>query len=86
MYSLNQVKIEIDREMFIIKQNEFWYFSNMLKNISDYYKIKDNQSKTILLKIPGTGKFKQVNYLIFNRICDQIDKVINNYKKESQIV
>ena len=86
MYSLNQVKIEIDREMFIIKQNEFWYFSNMLKNISDYYKLKDNQSKTILLKIPGTGNFKQVNYLIFNRICDQIDKVINNYKKESQIV
>tara|TARA_Y100001970_G_C14233717_1_gene860450 strand:- start:976 stop:1236 length:261 start_codon:yes stop_codon:yes gene_type:complete len=86
MQSLNQIKIEIDREMFIIKQNEFWYFSNMLKKISNYFKIKDNRSKTILLKIPGTGKFKQVDYLIFNRICNQVDNVINNYKNEVQIV
>ena len=58
MKSKNQVMIKINKEKFIIDQNEFWFFSNMIKKISDYYKIKDNQRKSILLKIPGIGQFR----------------------------
>ncbi len=70
MKSKNQVMIKINKEKFIIHQNEFWFFSNMIKKISDYYKIKDNQRKSILLKIPGTGQFRQINYLIFENISN----------------
>ena len=86
MNSKNQVTIKINKEKFIIDQNEFWFFSNMIKKISDYYKIKDNQSKSILLKIPGTGQFRQINYLIFENISNQISRLIKIYKNKLQIL
>ena len=86
MNSKRQVTIEINKEKFIIDQSEFWFFSNLIKKISDYYKIKDNQSKTILLKIPGTGQFRQIDYLIFDNIFNQINRLINIYKNELQIL
>ena len=86
MKSKNQVMIKINKEKFIIDQNEFWFFSNMIKKISDYYKIKDNQRKSILLKIPGTGQFRQINYLIFENISNQISRLIKIYKNKLQIL
>ena len=81
-----QVSITIDKEKFIIEQNEFWYFRFLLINISDYYKIKDNQGKAILLKIPGTKIFKRINYSIFRRVIKQVDNLIATYKRELIIV
>ena len=81
-----QVSIKIDKEKFIIEQNEFWYFRFILNKISDYYEIKDNQSKTILLKIPGTKIFKKINYSIFRQVIKQVDDLIATYKRELIIV
>ena len=50
------------------------------------YKIKDNQRKSILLKIPGTGQFRQINYLIFENISNQISRLIKIYKNKLQIL
>ena len=86
MNQTKQVTIKINKEKFIIEQNEFWYFRNMLKNISDYYNIRSNRGKIILLKIPGTGKFRQINYSIFNTLLTQINNVMNNYKHELQVL
>tara|TARA_B100001123_G_C14425909_1_gene676602 strand:+ start:153 stop:413 length:261 start_codon:yes stop_codon:yes gene_type:complete len=79
---IKQVTIVIDKEKFIIEQNEFWYFRFLLIDISDYYKIKDNQGKAILLKIPGTKIFKRINYSIFRQVIKQVDDLIATYKRE----
>ena len=82
MKGAGQTTIVIDKERFIIEQNEFWYFRFLLINISDYYKIKDNQGKAILLKIPGTKIFKRINYSIFRQVIKQVDDLIATYKRE----
>ena len=65
MIDRKHVPIIVNGEVFTIEQNEFWYLSKLLKNISYYYKTKNNKKKFILLKIPGTGEFRKINYVMY---------------------
>ena len=38
-----------------------------------------------MLKIPGTKKFKTINYNIFKNIKEQINNIVNIYQKENQL-
>ena len=61
MKNSNKVNIKINDEYFCIHQNEFWYFKNMLNDIIQYYKTHNNKLKNVIIKVPGTGKYKIIN-------------------------
>jgi len=81
MIKYKKIPIDINDETFLIKYNEFWYFRVLLKKISIYYNIRENKKKWILLKIPGTGQFRKINYYIYSHIMNQINEIINIYLK-----
>tara|TARA_B100001029_G_C15014723_1_gene426559 strand:- start:403 stop:660 length:258 start_codon:yes stop_codon:yes gene_type:complete len=85
MKNSNKVNIKIDDEYFYIQQNEFWYFKNMLNDIIQYYKTNNNKLKNVIIKVPGTGKYKIINYQVLNNIIQQINKIFNSYKIEYQL-
>ena len=64
MKNSNKVNIKINDEYFCLHQNEFWYFKNMLNDIIQYYKTNNNKLKNVIIKIPGTGKYKVINHQI----------------------
>ena len=79
------VKLNINAESFMISQSDFWYFRTMLKKINNFYEASNNHSKSIMLKIPGTGKFKKINYAIYNKIAKQVNQIVESYTREVQI-
>lgn len=85
MKNSNKVNIKIDDEYFYIQQNEFWYFKSMLNDIIQYYKTNNNKLKNVIIKVPGTGKYKIINYQVLNNIIQQINKIFNSYKIEYQL-
>ena len=85
MYNKNSVVIKIDNESVIFQQNEFWYFSKMIKNIYEDYDTQLNHTKNILIKIPGSGKFKKVNFASIKKIMKQIKVIIDSYTDEASL-
>ena len=79
-----EVSVKINDEYFYIKQNEFWYFINMLKKVSNYFKQDNHQSNDILIKIPGTGEYRKINYIMFNNLKNQLEQIFQQYKLELQ--
>tara|TARA_Y100000590_G_C15661838_1_gene992983 strand:- start:1218 stop:1475 length:258 start_codon:yes stop_codon:yes gene_type:complete len=80
------IAININNEKINIQQNEFWYFKNMLNEISNYYDLNENRTNSILLKIPGTGKFKKINHEIFCNLNMQINSIIKKFKNELDFI
>lgn len=85
MSKTNSIKLKIKDESILISQSEFWYFKNMLNNISFYYSSNENKSKNILIKIPGTEKYKYINISYFNQIKEQIDSILKIYIEDHQL-
>jgi len=79
------IKLNINSESFTISQSEFWYFRTMLKKINNFYETSNNHSKAIMLKIPGTGKFRKINYRLYNAIEKQVNQIVESYTREAQI-
>ena len=80
------ISINIQNEKINIQQNEFWYFKNMLNQISNYYDLKENKTNSVLLKIPGTGKFIKINYKIFSNLIQQINSIVKKFKNELDFI
>ena len=76
------ISINIQNEKINIQQNEFWYFKNMLNQISNYYNLKENKINSVLLKIPGTGKFIKINYKIFSNLIIEVNSIVKKFKNE----
>ena len=85
MKNKNTVTIMVKNEPITISQSDFWYFKNLMNNISNYYSSDINKSKRILVKIPGTGQYKNINIQLFNEIKIQIDNLVSYYKKNLQL-
>ena len=85
MHNKNQVNIKIVDESFIFEQSEFWYFKKMIENIYHYYKEQLDNSKIVLIKIPGTYKLKKVNFEAIVKIMDQIEKIFSYYLNDIQL-
>ena len=84
MFIDKSIPIIINREKFLINQNEFWYFNKLLEKVDEYYNFPFNSEQSIMLKIPGTGKFKIVDRATFEDLSLQVKEKINNYIDEMQ--
>ena len=54
----------------------------MLNQISNYYNLKENKINSVLLKIPGTGKFIKINYKIFSNLIIEVNSIVKKFKNE----
>ena len=84
MFIDKSIPIIINREEFLINQNEFWYFNKLLEKVDEYYNFPSNSEQSIMLKIPGTGKFKIVDRITFEDISLQVKEKISDYIEERQ--
>ena len=50
-----------------------------------FYETSNNHSRAIMLKIPGTGKFRKINYRLYNAIEKQVNQIVESYTREAQI-
>ena len=80
------ISINIQNEKINIQQNEFWYFKNLLNQIANYYDLKENKTNSVLLKIPGTRKFKRINHSTFCDLIMQINYIIKKFKNELDFI
>tara|TARA_B100001123_G_scaffold401981_1_gene489227 strand:+ start:728 stop:994 length:267 start_codon:yes stop_codon:yes gene_type:complete len=80
---MHLVKIQYNnKEIINIDINELWYFKERLNDIEAFYRKSKNNKKNVLLKIPGTKKFKLINKKDFHQINKSIKSKIEDYKKE----
>lgn len=63
-----------------IKLNEFWYFKRLVDSVHYFYKDSNNIDKTVLLKIPGTGKFVKLDKIKFLNINSSVSKELKIFK------
>ena len=63
-----------------IKLNEFWYFKRLVDSVHYFYKDSNNIDKTVLLKIPGTGKFVKLDKNKFLKINSSVSKELKIFK------
>tara|TARA_Y100001970_G_scaffold1076_1_gene1244 strand:+ start:181 stop:444 length:264 start_codon:yes stop_codon:yes gene_type:complete len=75
-----KIQIKIKSKKYNLNQNEFWYFSFFLNKINNFYKIRFNKEKKILIKIPGTKKFSLIDKSSFKKLYQDIQSKISCYK------
>ena len=78
----HSIKLKFSDESILISQSDFWYFKKLLNNISYYFKLNQNKNKNILIKVPGSGKYKCINIYSFNNIKEQMERHLTKYKQD----
>jgi len=76
-----KINIQIQSNKYELNQSDFWYFKFFLDNINSFYNQIENKEKKILIKIPGTKKFRLIDRLIFKKLYKDIKIKINFYKE-----
>ena len=77
------VHIEINNSTIRLQLNESWYFYHYLKNISNFYNNKNNESKKVMIVFPGTQLHVCASKKDFNDISRQVESHLEIYDKES---
>ena len=76
-----KINIQIQSNKYELNQSDFWYFKFFLDNVNSFYKQFENKEKKILIKIPGTKKFRLINRLVFKKLYKDINMKIALYKE-----
>ena len=85
MNKANHIQLNFTDESILLSQSDFWYFKNLLNKISYYFSSNQNKTNNVLVKIPGSGKYKCVNISSFNNIKDQMEYHLNKYRDNYQL-
>tara|TARA_Y100000590_G_scaffold136455_1_gene156199 strand:+ start:455 stop:730 length:276 start_codon:yes stop_codon:yes gene_type:complete len=80
-----KININYNNQSLKININELWYFQRLLQTINIYYKKDQNINKSILLKIPGTGKYLKLGIKNFIQINNAVKDKIELYKNNLHI-
>ena len=76
-----KINIQIQSNKYELNQSDFWYFKFFLDNVNSFFKKFENKEKKILIKIPGTKKFRLINRLVFKKLYKDIKIKIALYKE-----